>query len=529
MPGRLGIDFGTSNTVITLWNDATQDSHSLQLKDFTHAQKTGRGRVFVVPSLIYYGENDQCLFGDQVLKQNLQHSQRTFMWMKRYIGRRDPGERLIDNQRINHFDAGQRFLSEMLTAAAEHVTNSDEEIALAVPVETFEDYSSWLAKVVHKSSLFRFRVIDEPSAAALGHGAELGVNDVYLVFDFGGGTLDIAIVSIEEDASESGRYCRVLGKAGIDLGGTTIDEWLFIETLRQNERTESDTDVKTISRMILQECERVKEALSFEEKSDLHVLNPITGGMISAEFTRSQFEDILDTHDAFAQIDKTIRRALKEADARGCSEDKIKSVLMVGGSSQIPAVQKSVRRIFGNDRVIVRHPLDAVARGASVFVAGMAFKDYIQHDYAIRYVNPKTGGYEYRSIVRRGLRYPTTDPVAVMTIKPSYDGQGELGVPIFEISGSAGVSGEKRLEMSFDSDGIPRIETITEAEFSRRHFFWINENNPTFLRADPPGVKGEPRFRLEFNVDANRRLLINAHDLKNSMVVFRDYPVAKLI
>jgi hypothetical protein len=180
--------------------------------------------------------------------------------------------------------------------------------------------------------------------------------------------------------------------------------------------------------------------------------------------------------------------------------------------------------------VQLRRPLDAVARGASAFVAGMAFKDYIQHDYAIRYVNPQSGLYEYRPIVHRGTRYPSGEPVAQLTIKSSYDGQDQLGIPIFEISGNAGVSGEQRVEMFFDEAGIPRIEAITETEFSRRHFFWINENNPTFLRAEPPGRKGEPRFRLEFFIDDNRRLLITARDLIDSNnVVFSEYPVAKLL
>lgn len=529
MPGRLGIDFGTSNTVLTLWNDSSQETKSVPVQDYTHVQKTAAGDVFVAPSLIYYGENDQCLIGDQVLRQNLQNSPRTFMWMKRYITRGDPFERQIDNKRINHFDAGQRFLSEVLKAASQYVAHDDEEIALTVPVETFEDYSNWLAKVVHKASLFRFRVIDEPSAAAIGYGVELGAHDVHLVFDFGGGTLDIAIVSIEGEEFESGRYCRVLGKSGIDLGGATIDEWLYSDVLRQNGRSQSDPDIGAISRVILKECERVKEELSFTETSGLHALNPLTGETISAEFSRSQLEDILDANDAFAQIDKCVRRALKEAETRGCNEDQIKSILMVGGSSQIPAVQKAIRRTFGNDRVMIRRPLDAVARGASAFVAGMAFRDYIQHDYAVRYVNPRTGSYEYRTVVRRGTKYPSSAPIASLTIKPSFDGQTELGVPIFEISGSAGASGEQRVELFFDSKGIARIQSVTEAQFTRRHFFWINENNPTFLTSDPPGMKGEPVFRIEFSIDENRRLLITAHDLKKSSVALNNYPVAKLI
>ena len=217
------------------------------------------------------------------------------------------------------------------------------------------------------------------------------------------------------------------------------------------------------------------------------------------------------------------------AEQRGYNEDDIRCVLMVGGSSQIPAVQKAMRRIFGNERVRVDRPLDTVARGASAFVAGMAFEDFIQHDYAIRYVNPKSGAYEYRTLVKRGTRYPTAERMAVLTIKASYDGQDQLGIPIFEIAGSAGVSAERKLELAFDENGSPRIQSITDQEMSRRHFFWINESNPTFLRADPPALKGVPRFRLEFSIDENRRLLITAMDLKDSQLVFRDYPVIKLI
>jgi molecular chaperone DnaK (HSP70) len=304
---------------------------------------------------------------------------------------------------------------------------------------------------------------------------------------------------------------------------------LYSEVLRRNQIKDDGEEVKEISRLLLRECERLKESLSFHEKGELVVLNPLSGATISAEFTRGQLEDLLDAHDAFAQIEKTIRRALSAAEKRGFSEDNIQSVLMVGGSSQIPAVQKCLRRFFGNDRVKIDRPLDTVARGASAFVAGLAFDDYIQHDYAIRYVNPKTGGYEYRTLVRRGTRYPSVDQIAVLTIKSSYDGQDALGIPIFEIGGSAAVSGEERREMYFDEQGLPRIRAITNQEISRRNFFWINENNPTFLKAEPPGQKGDPRFKLEFAIDENRRLLITAYDIKNSSLVFRQYPVVKLV
>ena len=530
MPGRLGVDFGTSNTVVTLWSESSHDSATVQLKDYTRMQDTGDGSIFIVPSLIHYTEDFRYLYGDEVLKRNLSHSPRTFQWMKRYISHRSPVERSFDGRRISYFDAGQRFLSEILSAAAPYLSLEDEEIALTVPVESFEDYSHWLGKVVHEAGKLRFRVIDEPTAAALGHGTELSPDDVYMVFDFGGGTLDVAIVMVEHTSpAEIGRYCRVLGKAGIDMGGTSIDEWLFHEVLRRNECADADEDIRAISRSILAECERLKETLSFRDKAEFSVLNPISGAVISGEFTRGEFEDLLDKHDAFAKIDKTIRRALTAAFERGFNEDQIKAVLMVGGCSQIPSVQKALKRIFGNEKVRLNRPLDAVARGAAAFIAGTVFKDYIQHDYAIRYVNPSNGHYEYRPLVRRGTQYPSSEAVAVITVKASYDGQDQLGIPIFEIGGNTGASGEQRLEIFFDEFGIPKVHAITANDCAKRNHFWINEASPTFLRAEPPGKRGEPRFRIEFMVDRNRHLLITAHDLQSSIVVFSDYPVAKLI
>ena len=257
----------------------------------------------------------------------------------------------------------------------------------------------------------RFRIIDEPSAAALGYGAHIQPGDVYLMFDFGGGTLNVAMILVDDDgAASSGRRCRVLGKAGTDIGGSVIDGWLFQEVLKRTGRSESDPAVMSISNRLLVECEAVKEKLSFDETANLTVVNPDTGAAITMDLTREEFEKILDERNAYAQIDRTIRRALNDARERGYDEDKIKSVLMVGGSSQIPSVRKTLRRIFGDDRVMLNRPLDAVARGAAAFVSGVDFYDHIHHDYAIRHVDRATGDYDYRPVVRRGTPYPQRSP-----------------------------------------------------------------------------------------------------------------------
>ena len=529
MPGRLAVDFGTSNTVVAVWDEAQQEGVPLHVPEYGRVYHQGDERISVVPSLIHYTEDRQRWVGNQVLQRNLYHHQRTFRGMKRYIANRSPTKRRLDSRQISHFDAGREFLSSVLLFTAIELNIGDEEVALTVPVEAFEHYEDWLADVAEAAGMPRFRLIDEPSAAALGHGAHIQPGNVYLIFDFGAGTLDVAVVLIEEEEeARAGRRCRVLGKAGADIGGMIIDQWLFQEVLRQNGRSDTDEDVRQLSRRLLVRCEEAKEWLSFAESASVNVLNPNTGALLSAEFTRSQFEDLLDERGAFTTIDQTIRRALNAARERGYQEDDVKAVLMVGGSSLIPSAQRTLRRIFGRERVMLNRPLDAVARGAAAFVAGVDFYDHIQHDYAIRSVNREKGGYDYPIIVQHGTPYPTTDAVACHTVKATYDGQTQLGIAIFEVGERRRRGGGRPVELVFDPSGAARVMQVTPDEADRRIHFWMNEGSPTFLTAEPPAKQGEPRFEVKFNIDGNKRLLITARDLKTGRVTHRDYPVVKL-
>jgi molecular chaperone DnaK (HSP70) len=539
MPGRLAVDFGTSNTVVAVWDEARREGVPLHVPDYGQPMASpapdAAEPLSVVPSLIHYAPANRRWLGKQVLDQNLFDSARTFRWMKRYVANRSPVKVRVDGQEVSHFDAGRDFLATVLTFAAAELRLADEEIALTVPVESFEHYEDWLASVAEAAGLPRFRLIDEPSAAALGYGAHVQPGHVYLIFDFGGGTLDVAVVLIEEqEEMTAGRRCRVLGKAGAELGGMTIDSWLFQEVLRRNGRGDSDEDVRSLSRALLRECERAKERLSAHERADVSVVHPQTGSVLAADFTRGQFEELLDQHEMLTRLDQTVRRALNAARERGYDEEHVRAVLLVGGSSLIPSVQRAVQRIFGRERVLLHRPLDAVARGAAAFVAGVDFYDHIQHDYAIRYVDPKKGDYDYRVLVQRGTPYPTQEPVARMTVKAAYDGQTQLGLAIFELGERR--SGERvrvsaprqPMELVFDPSGAARVVQVTADEDERRTYFWINEHSPTFLTADPPAKQGEPRFQAEFGIDGNKRLLITARDLKTGRLTHKDYPVVKL-
>src|SRR5512142_2442145 len=298
MPGRLAVDFGTSNTVVALWDETLQQGVPLHIPEFGMIEQQGDETISLIPSLIHYAPENRTWIGNQVIQRGLQQSPRTFRWMKRYISHRSPNKVRLDGLEITPYTAGQDFLSSVLRFAAQEAGFRDEEVALSVPVEAFEHYENWLAAVAEGAGMPRFRLIDEPSAAALCYGAHIQPGSVYLLFDFGGGTMHAAVVLIEEETTTGGRRCRVLGKAGRDIGGATIDQWVFQEVLRQNHRSDADDDVRRISTALLVECEQVKEKLSFTEQADLSIVDPDTGSVIlAADFTRAGFEKLLDEHD----------------------------------------------------------------------------------------------------------------------------------------------------------------------------------------------------------------------------------------
>jgi molecular chaperone DnaK (HSP70) len=523
------VDFGTSNTVVALWDAEAGEGRSLFLPEVGQEVIGPDGQpVAVVPSLIHYAAEGRRWLGEQVRRRELGESPATFRWMKRYVSRRSPVRRRVGGQEVSPRDAGRDFLAGVIGAAGLAAGwQAQEEIALTVPVEAFEDYEDWLSSVAGAAGAVRFRLIDEASAAALGYGAAVGPGNVYLVVDFGGGTLDAAVVRIDSD-SRPGQHCRVLGKAGADLGGASVDGWLFAEVLARAGRHDSDDMVRRVSRQLLAECERAKEHLSSEERALVSVTDPDTGERLETEFTRGQLEDLLDQHDFFSTLDGTLRRALNAARERGYGEDDLRAVLLVGGSSLIPSVRRTVQRIFGRDRVRLDRPLDAVARGAAAFVAGAAFFDHVQHDYALRVVDPERGLPDYRVLVRRGTPYPTREPIARLLIRASHEGQTQLGLAIYELAARQAANPGEGVELVFDPSGAARLVELSADERERRERLWVNEWAPTFLTAEPPARRGEACFEAAFGIDEHKRLVVTVRDLRTGRLTHEGFPVVKL-
>lgn len=537
MSGRLAVDFGTSNTVLAVWDEALQDGRALDLPGYSRPYLQNNERVPVIPSLIHYAAGDQRWIGAQVLDHDLYGANRTFRWMKRYIGNRSGFSLVLENGRqVTPSQAGQDFLTSLLLFARQELDLSEGEVALTAPVEAFEHYENWLVNIAEAARLPHFRLIDEPSAAALGYGAQIQAGEAYLLFDFGGGTLDVSVILIEDQPAQAARgrsildrRCRVLGKAGADFGGSTLDGWLFQEILRRHDRRDTDENIRQVSRVLLAACEQAKEELSTRPSTLISVPVPGESAPLQAEITQAEFEALLDAHEAFVRVERTTRRALNAARERGYDEEQIKSVLMVGGSSQVPAIQRALQRNFGRERVLLNRPLDAIARGAAAFIAGVDFYDHIQHDYAIRYYDRSAHAYAYRTIVPRGTRYPSPGVMARLTVKAAQSGQTHLGLAIYEISAGHPVDPGSELEIIFDPSGAARLSPVSPQAAQERQYYWMNEAHPTFLIADPPAQQGEVCFEVEFSIDENKRLLLTARDLRHGCLAIQSLPVVKLI
>lgn len=532
MSGRVGIDFGTSNTVIARYDDVRQMPEPMRIPEIGVDKRLGEDVMNVIPSVVHYADERTTWFGGQVLARNLYHHDHTFKLMKSVVAKRSGNipRRLREGWMVSPLQAAGDLLRRLLADAIAELGSGEEEIAFSVPVESFEHYDTWLREVAESAGLYRLRFIDEASAAALGYGVSIQPGDVYLVFDFGGGTLDVSVVRIEDDAGQGagGRRCRVLGKSGAHLGGATIDAWIFEAVLARNGLSASDEGVRRLGNELLASCERAKELLSTATEAEITAQDPVTGKVLSERLERVALEDLLDEHELFVDVERVVGTALGRAREKGFEENAIKQVLLVGGSSMIPSVQRQMTRRFGRERVALSEPLTAVAKGAAAFVAGVDFFDHIQHDYAIQHVNPHSGAYEYRTLVEAGTPYPTREPVAELTVKASYDGQQDLGVAVYELAGKHLRDTAKPVELIFDGAGAPRLMEVSADERHQRSHFWMNEGAPTFLRAEPPGKRGEARFRVAFHIDDGKRLLLTADDVITGRRVHERTPVVKL-
>ncbi|MFB3788407.1 MAG: Hsp70 family protein [bacterium] len=541
---QVSVDFGTSNTVLARFNETTQRVETLDIPGIASEMRyrlTQDGPeqfVHVIPSLIHYSETET-LIGNQVLSRGLAEHPDTFRWMKRAIARRITKCKKTAQGHIDPLQAGEDFLKALLNYASDRISFTNDDFTFTAPVEAFEDFQDWLWKVIEGLGIRRFRMLDEPTSCVFGYHGAARKDERFVMFDFGGGTLDVSTIRIEMSSTDTKKAVQ-LGQAGQDLGGMDIDQWLAEDFSTRHKL--DDREKRDLEAIILRQAEAVKIALSdpLEAEAGFQIISQAGSAprLLRTTFTRScaQCERgqvgnhsapgeacmgcILLQKDFVKQVRDTIDRALENAAVKvGMRKNEITKVLVTGGTSLVLCVQDILKNCF-DCHIEYDHPFDTVVRGACRGIV----EPVLQHDYAIESYNSSRKEYEFKPLFKIGTEFPTRKDAVRFWAKGSYDGMTRIGLKIYEVSRM------KRRDLAVaivGEDGRLRGDSRVTSEYE---YICLNEDNPTFILADPPVnlARDQQRFLCSFGIDGNRRLLVTVLDTLRRKPLLKEHPVVRL-
>jgi molecular chaperone DnaK (HSP70) len=530
----IAIDFGTSNTVIARWNRATQQPETLTLPGMTW--KTAQNPP-LIPSLVYVeNATDGTVVVGQAVRDralDLGSNPRFFRNFKRGIGSQIQGFLPeLDNTTISFEQVGHWFLTQVIQQLKTTEPEAGESLVFTVPVDSFEAYRHWLGRVCESLQVERVRMLDEPTAAALGYG--LADQELLLVIDFGGGTLDLSLVRLDggsqakskplgfilkwgdksfaEKSGQKPKVARVLAKAGQNLGGSDIDNWLVDHF--------AATQGFAVTPLTTRLAERVKIQLSLQSQTQEVFFNDETFESYELQLTRSQFEDILQQHQFFERLDACITQVLQQAKRQGLGVTDIDAVLLVGGTVQIPAVQTWVKQYFDASKIRCEKPFEAIAQGALQLSQGIELQDFLYHSYGIRYWDRRNNSHNWHPVIRAGQAYPMTNPVELV-LGASLNNQPSIELIVGELGADS-----DHTEVYFDGD---RLVTRRIAG-TQTQVLPLNDRDGarSIATLDPPGHPGSDRIKVQFRVDDQRFLRITVEDLLALRTLVQDQPVVQL-
>lgn len=531
----IAIDFGTSNTVIARWNWATQQAETVNIAGLSIQQSLNPP---LIPSLVYVenaslGE-EKILVGQAVRDKGLDLTTdaRFFRSFKRGIGADIQGFLPeLDGRLMTFEQVGKWFLTEVIEQLAPMQGGLDS-LVLTVPVDSFEAYRYWLGSVCQALPVEQVRMLDEPTAAALGYG--LTDKDILLVVDFGGGTLDLSLVrldksvqatskpvgfllkwgnkSLAEDSKQKMKTARVLAKTGQNLGGTDIDNWL-VDYFAKNQGL-------AVSPLTLRLAEKVKIQLSTQTSASEVYFDDEAFESYELSLNRDKFDEILKEHLFFERLDDSMNSLLQQARRQGVEVSDISAVLLVGGTVQLPAVQKWVRQYFDEAKIRLERPFEAIARGALQLTQGIEIKDFLYHSYGVRYWDKRNNRHSWHPIIREGQPYPMNQPVE-LTLGASLENQPSIELILGELGAETGGT-----EVYFDGDRLI-TRRLNEGATSVKP---LNDNDTarTIAKLTPPGFPGSDRIKIFFQVDDKRFLRITVEDLLTNEILMSNQLVAQL-
>ena len=525
------IDFGTSNTVIASLNSFTKETQIVRLS--TLCQKLS-GTPPLIPSLLYLQDaiQNKVLVGQEILNSglNLTNDVRFFRNFKRGVGSEIQGFLPeIDNTEISFEAIGKLYLTKIIEQLKVESSTPINSLVLTVPVDSFEIYRLWLTDICRSLEIEQIRIIDEPTAAALGYG--LTGQTTLLVIDLGGGTADFSLVELEsnlnnyqglilkwgqkilgDNQAQKNSTAKVIAKVGKNLGGADIDNWLVNYFVDEQNLTPSS--------LLARLAERLKIKLSTQDEATEVYFNDETLESFELSLNQESFAKVLRYYELFPQLDELMAKMLQSARRNGVEITSIDSVVLVGGTVKIPQIQDWVSGYFPAEKIKCDRPLTAVAEGALQVANGIEVKDFIHHSYGVRYWDRKNKRHSWHPLIKNGQPYPMSQSVT-LTLGASVANQPCIELVIGEIGSEDVVT-----EVYFENNQLKTRSLNSEQNLVKP----LNDSNEarTMAALNPPGKPGSDRIELQFKVDDQCYLRVSVRDLLTENIVLDSQILTKI-
>ena len=498
--GTLAIDLGSTTTVVAYQGATSTTADLLNLPAIC-------SRAGEIPSLVWEA-SQQPLIGRQVLESGLNDAvdSRLHRDFKGRIGQADAPEQ--DAARW----AGEQLLQQIWSRLPSDLPV--ERLVLTAPVECYRAYRSWLLQACTTLPVAEIALVDEPTAAAMGAGLPAG--STLLVVDLGGSTLDLALVALEggegraapiaqllrlggrslgDSSRQMLRTAKVLGKAGLRLGGRDIDRWIV----------DRCCPGQPASTPLLNAAERLKCRLSDTALAEREPLMELAVDEREhvLRLSRSELNALLLERGFGDALEQLLESCLAGGRRNNCSLEDLEGVVAVGGGAQLPLLRQWLSEHTAPAPLLTPPPVEAVALGALQLTPGVAIRDVLQHGVSLRFWDQRSNSHRWHPLFVAGQPWPSPAPLELV-LAASRTGQRSLelvlGEPIPQGSHSV-----------VFIDGLPTLQEQTAGEVSHQPWPGIE----LVLPLDPVGEQGEDCLRLRWSIDQEAQLQLEINDLRS--------------